>query len=382
MFADSCDERSWSWDGVVFEQWAWAQAGDSNDRSCVLRVEADGEVLLLTGDISRAAEHAWLARQADPRVDWLLAPHHGSRSSSGVAFVLRTRPRHVLVARLAQRLRPSHGEVMERYARVAAQVHDTARDGALTLAAHAGSVIRRTSGGKNENRGGRRKRVAVLEWRHFFRGYATVWNWFAGGWMMLPIILSSIAATAIVAERLWTLRKSRVAPPELLGQVWKQIKGKQLSAQKLRTCAPTRRWRDPRRRSGQLQARSRDHEGVHRGGCFRCHPRAGALPQRPRHHRRDAPLLGLLGTVFGMIQIFGAFMDNGMANSPMLAAGISKALITTAAGLLVAIPAVFFHRYLLRRVDELVIAMEQEAIKLVEVVQGDREVDYVEEGKA
>ncbi|WP_262935603.1 MBL fold metallo-hydrolase, partial [Acinetobacter baumannii] len=80
LFADSCDERSWSWDGVVFEQWAWAQAGDSNDRSCVLRVEADGEVLLLTGDISRAAEHAWLARQADPRVDWLLAPHHGSRS--------------------------------------------------------------------------------------------------------------------------------------------------------------------------------------------------------------------------------------------------------------------------------------------------------------
>ncbi|MBN0281078.1 MotA/TolQ/ExbB proton channel family protein, partial [Pseudomonas aeruginosa] len=66
----------------------------------------------------------------------------------------------------------------------------------------------------------------------------------------------------------------------------------------------------------------------------------------------------------------------------MLAAGISKALITTASGLLVAIPAVFFHRYLLRRVDELVIAMEQEAIKLVEVVQGDREVDYVEEGKA
>ena len=95
-----------------------------------------------------------------------------------------------------------------------------------------------------------------------------------------------------------------------------------------------------------------------------------------------APLLGLLGTVFGMIQIFGAFMDNGLANPPMLAAGISKALITTAAGLLVAIPAVFFHRYLLRRVDELVIAMEQEAIKLVEVVQGDREVDYVEEGKA
>ncbi|MDV6677687.1 ComEC family DNA internalization-related competence protein, partial [Pseudomonas aeruginosa] len=134
LFADSCDERSWSWDGVVFEQWAWAQAGDSNDRSCVLRVEADGEVLLLTGDISRAAEHAWLARQADPRVDWLLAPHHGSRSSSGVVFVLRTRPRHVLVSRgWRNAFGHPHGEVMERYARVAAQVHDTARDGALTF---------------------------------------------------------------------------------------------------------------------------------------------------------------------------------------------------------------------------------------------------------
>ncbi|MDH4506543.1 ComEC/Rec2 family competence protein, partial [Pseudomonas aeruginosa] len=134
LFADSCDERRWSWDGVVFEQWAWAQAGDSNDRSCVLRVEADGEVLLLTGDISRAAEHAWLARQADPRVDWLLAPHHGSRSSSGVAFVLRTRPRHVLVSRgWRNAFGHPHGEVMERYARVAAQVHDTARDGALTF---------------------------------------------------------------------------------------------------------------------------------------------------------------------------------------------------------------------------------------------------------
>lgn len=134
LFADSCDERSWSWDGVVFEQWAWAQAGDSNDRSCVLRVEADGEVLLLTGDISRAAEHAWLARQADPRVDWLLAPHHGSRSSSGVAFVLRTRPRHVLVSRgWRNAFGHPHGEVMERYARLAAQVHDTARDGALTF---------------------------------------------------------------------------------------------------------------------------------------------------------------------------------------------------------------------------------------------------------
>ena len=94
-----------------------------------------------------------------------------------------------------------------------------------------------------------------------------------------------------------------------------------------------------------------------------------------------APLLGLLGTVLGMIEIFSAFMGSGMANAPQLAGGIAKALITTAAGLIVAIPALFFHRFLLRRVDELVVGMEQEAIKLVEVVQGDRDVD-LDEGKA
>jgi hypothetical protein len=89
-----------------------------------------------------------------------------------------------------------------------------------------------------------------------------------------------------------------------------------------------------------------------------------------------APLLGLLGTVLGMIDIFSAFMGSGMTtNAAVLAGGISKALITTAAGLMVGIPSVFFHRFLQRRIDELVVGMEQEAIKLVEVVQGDRDVD-------
>ena len=201
--------------------------------------------------------------------------------------------------------------------------------------------------------------------------------------MMLPIILSSIAATAIVAERLWTLRKSRVAPPELLGQVWKQIKGKQLSAQKLK---------DLRANSplGEILAAGLANSKHGREIMKECIEEAasGVIHELERYLNAlgtiaaMAPLLGLLGTVFGMIQIFSAFMGDGMANAPMLAGGISKALITTAAGLIVAIPAVFFHRYLLRRVDELVIAMEQEAIKLVEVTQGDREVDFVEEGKA
>ena len=87
-----------------------------------------------------------------------------------------------------------------------------------------------------------------------------------------------------------------------------------------------------------------------------------------------SPLLGLLGTVIGMIDVFNAVMLQGTGNTAVLAGGISKALITTAAGLTVAIPALFFHRFLVRRVDELVVAMEQEATKLVEVIQGQREL--------
>jgi len=84
------------------------------------------------------------------------------------------------------------------------------------------------------------------------------------------------------------------------------------------------------------------------------------------------PLLGLLGTVIGMIKVFTAIRLEGTGNANILAGGISEALITTAAGLTVAIPSLFFHRFFQRKVDELVIGMEQEALKLVEVLNGDR----------
>lgn len=205
----------------------------------------------------------------------------------------------------------------------------------------------------------------------------------AGGWMMLPIILSSVVATAIIAERLWTLRKNRVAPPQLLGQVWRMVKDKQLNSQKLkelRASSPL----------GEVLAAGLANSKHGREIMKECIEEAASrvIHELERYLNTLGtiaalgPLLGLLGTVFGMIEIFGGFMDNGMANAPALAGGIGKALITTAAGLMVAIPAVFFHRFLLRRVDELVVAMEQDAIKLVEVTQGDREVDFAEEGKA
>ncbi len=205
----------------------------------------------------------------------------------------------------------------------------------------------------------------------------------AGGWMMLPIILCSIATVAIVAERLWTLRISRVSPPHLLGQVWRMIKDKQLNKEKLkelRNSSPL----------GQILAAGLTNSKHGREIMKECIEESASrvIHEMERYLNAlgtiaaMAPLLGLLGTVFGMIEIFSGFMDNGQANAGQLAGGIGKALVTTAAGLIVAIPAVFFHRFLLRRVDEIVITMEQEAIKLVEVTQGDREVDFVEDGKS
>ncbi len=204
----------------------------------------------------------------------------------------------------------------------------------------------------------------------------------AGGWMMLPIILCSIAAAAIVAERLWSLRASRVTPPQLLSQVWRWIKDKKLNNQKLKEL----RAHSP---LGEILAAGLANSKHGREIMKECIEEAAARVIHDLERYLTAlgtiaavaPLLGLLGTVLGMIEIFSAFMGSGMANAPQLAGGIAKALITTAAGLFVAIPAVFFHRYLMRRVDELVVGMEQEAIKLVEVVQGDRNVD-MGEGRA
>lgn len=198
----------------------------------------------------------------------------------------------------------------------------------------------------------------------------------AGGWLMLPIVLSSVVALAIVFERLWALRSSRVAPANLLGQVWRWIKDGQLDATRLKALradsplgeilaaglANTRHGREIMKESIQEAATKVIHE------LERYLNTLGTIAA-------ITPLLGLLGTVIGMIDVFTAVMVQGTGNTAVLAGGISKALITTAAGLTVAIPALFFHRFFMRRVDELVVAMEQEATKLVEVVQGSRDAE-------
>ena len=197
----------------------------------------------------------------------------------------------------------------------------------------------------------------------------------SGGWLMLPILLASVIAMAIIFERLWTLRPSRVTPKNTLSQVWKWIKSNDLDNKKLdklKSESPlgeilaagisnARSGREIMKESIEEQAGKVIHD------LERYLNTLGTVAA-------IAPLMGLLGTVIGMIDVFTVIMLEGTGNAGILAGGISKALITTAAGLTVAIPAVIFHRYFSRRVDELVVTMEQEAIKLVEVLQGDRKV--------
>ena len=124
----------WTWDGVHFSLWRWEGGQSSNDRSCVLLVEAQGERLLLAGDMEAGAERAWLADTEVPRIDWLQAPHHGSRSSSTEAFIRATIPRGVLVSRGRNNsFGHPHVEVVERYRRHRVAIHDTATEGALRL---------------------------------------------------------------------------------------------------------------------------------------------------------------------------------------------------------------------------------------------------------
>lgn len=198
----------------------------------------------------------------------------------------------------------------------------------------------------------------------------------AGGWLMIPIILCSIAVVGISGERLWTLSPAKIAPRHLLAQVWGWIKNNQLDGNKIRELktnsalgkilaaglSNSRSGRDIMKDSIEEAANQVIHEMERYLGAL------GTIAA-------IAPLLGLLGTVFGMIKVFTEIMLEGTGNAGVLAGGISEALITTAAGLVVAIPAMIAHRFFQRRVDTLVVTMEQEAIKLVDALHSDRRVD-------
>ena len=198
----------------------------------------------------------------------------------------------------------------------------------------------------------------------------------SGGWLMVPILLCSIIAAAISVERLWTLQRARITPKNLLSQVWGAVKNKEMDAPQLR---------DLRASSPLGQVLAAGVSNSQRGREVMKEAMEEAASQVSHDLERYltslgviasiSPLLGLLGTVVGMIKVFTALMLEGAGNANVLAGGISQALITTAAGLSVAIPALMFHRFFQRRVDELMVIMEQEGVKLVEMLQGGAEED-------
>ena len=201
----------------------------------------------------------------------------------------------------------------------------------------------------------------------------------AGGWLMLPILLCSVVAAAIVIERFWSLSRSRIAPPYLMAQVWTWLKNKQLDADRLgriRRASPL----------GKILAAGLVSARHGRAEMSKSIEQAGAQVVHDLERYLNAlgtiaqisPLLGLLGTVLGMIQIFDDIMLQGTGDAGLLAGGISEALITTASGLTVAIPAFMFYRHFRRRVDALVLELEQESLKLVEILFGDRKITVTE----
>ena len=192
----------------------------------------------------------------------------------------------------------------------------------------------------------------------------------SGGWLMAPIIVCSIAAMAIVAERLWSLQRERVVPEDLVVHVWQWASTDELTEERmqaLREGSPLGRIL-----ASGLAGRDLDREIMKE-----------SIEEVGRHVVHDlerylnalgtiaaiTPLLGLLGTVIGMIDVFAVITAQGVGEPRVLAGGISEALITTAAGLTVAIPSLLFHRLLRGRVDELVVTMEQEALKMVGALQ-------------
>jgi biopolymer transport protein ExbB len=191
----------------------------------------------------------------------------------------------------------------------------------------------------------------------------------AGGPLMWPIILCSIIAAAIVLERLWTLQQRRIIPPDLTRRIWQVVEAGQVNERTL----------------AALEANSPLGRILAVGLANRDRPREvmmDRLEDAGRHVAHDldrflntlgtiagvAPLLGLLGTVTGIIKAFNAIQAGGVGDPQALSGGISEALVTTAAGLCVAIPAYIAYRYLRGRVDAIVVQIEKDVIRFTDAL--------------
>jgi biopolymer transport protein ExbB len=195
----------------------------------------------------------------------------------------------------------------------------------------------------------------------------------AGGWGMLPILACSAIGLAIVLERFWTLRRSAVLPPGLGEQVRSWAHSQQLNPahiQALRENSPLGELL-----AAALSVRNRSREEIRE-----------RIEDTGRHvvHGLErylntlgtialiGPLLGLLGTVFGLIRMFLAVMVSGVGDPMKMAGGIGEALVCTASGLVIAIPAYVLHRYFRSRVRGYVVQMEKQATALLDELSAAR----------
>lgn len=205
----------------------------------------------------------------------------------------------------------------------------------------------------------------------------------AGGWLMLPIIAGSIIALAIILERFWTLQRKKVIPEHLVATIWHWVKEGQLERSRIEEISK-------QSALGRVLAAGLNNRHMDRERIKESIEEAGRQVVHEMERFLNtlgtiasiSPLLGLLGTVIGMIKVFNAITSTGVGNAAPLAGGISQALITTAAGLTVAIVALAFYRYFRGRVDELVVKMEEEAIKMVDVLHNNRDLSNPGQSKS
>jgi biopolymer transport protein ExbB len=202
----------------------------------------------------------------------------------------------------------------------------------------------------------------------------------AGGWLMLPIIACSIVAAAIILERLWTLQQTRVLPTDLTTEVWQWEKSRQLDRQRVQSLHQGSPLGQILAAGLSIRRLGRDiaKENIQDTGRHVVYELERYLNTLGTI-AAISPLLGLLGTVIGMVKVFAAITVYGVGNPGVLAGGISEALITTAAGLSVAIPSLIGYRYLRGKVDNLVVQMEKEAMTFLEVLVQHQNSEAVED---
>ncbi len=190
---------------------------------------------------------------------------------------------------------------------------------------------------------------------------------------MWPILVCSVLALAIIVERCWSLRRSMVAPKDLMSHIQGMTLGDRLTNEQIDAVRETSALGQilAAGLSRQTQQAFLIKDAIEEAGGHVVHELERYLNALGTI-AATTPLLGLLGTVIGMIKVFSAITAVGVGDPQVLAGGISEALITTAAGLSVGIPSLMFHRYLLGKVNELTVAMEQDALRFMEVLQSGR----------